>query len=262
MTFNETLMPLLRASNSLRKFLLHTNAIPLRLSRSVAQALKNLVDEEFATKNDDGSELDWKKKITKTTVQAIHKKLDEFETVFSMEAVGLNVYAVSQKAGYSTHTLVQRGEEVIPEEVRAHLSDYSQNEMREAGRCLVFNLPTAAGFHMLRAMESVLRESFDVLSGGAARPKTSQGGDAAMGTYIVEIEKHGAAKETLEVLRQIKNLHRNPHMHPDAVLTMHESIVLLGIVVSAISIMVDEMIKKKQAANVAASNPSTPPSTP
>ena len=44
---------------------------------------------------------------------------------------------------------------MIPQETRKNLDDAVIGDIREAGRCLVFDLPTAAGFHVLRAIELV-----------------------------------------------------------------------------------------------------------
>jgi hypothetical protein len=67
-----------------------------------------------------------------------------------------------------------------------------------------------------------------------------------MGNYIDALENvPNIDDKVLSVLRQIKNLHRNPIMHPEAVLDMEEALTLLGIVQSAITTMIS-VVKKEQ----------------
>jgi hypothetical protein len=65
-----------------------------------------------------------------------------------------------------------------------------------------------------------------------------------MGTYITDVEKEGADAKVVATLRQIKDLHRNPLMHPADVLNEPEAIILRGVVTSGIMAMVDEMKRK------------------
>lgn len=248
------------SQGAITKFIVETKDMPLVLSRQAARNLRDLLAktlDETKKPNDEGKhELDFEATLPKSKVDEIQRKLLEFETVFSMEAQNLDIYSVTQKAGYKTDTLVQRGEEVIPKEIRAYMAEYAQKELHEAGRCLAFNLPTAAGFHMMRSLESSLHDYWDVVSGGKTRPTLPNGNDAPMGVYITDVEKEKADAKVVGVLRQIKDLHRNPLMHPDAVLSMTEAMVLLGVVSSALMAMVEDM-KKKGATPVA---PSSPPS--
>ncbi len=83
-----------------------------------------------------------------------------------------------------------------------------------------------------------------------------------MGKYIEALEKvPNINDKVLSVLRQIKNLHRNPIMHPEATLDMDEALTLLGIVQSAITTMVG-FVKKVQLAAPPAALPSPPPPVP
>jgi len=62
-----------------------------------------------------------------------------------------------------------------------------------------------------------------------------------MGEYIKKVEAEGANPKIVGTRRQIKDLHRNPLMHPDAVLSEPDAIVLLGVVTSAITAMIEDM---------------------
>jgi hypothetical protein len=111
------------------------------------------------------------------------------------------------------------------------------SDMRAAGRCIAFDLGTAAGFHIMRATELVLRRYFDEVTGNAERPKTNNIGD-----YLrVLDDQDKGKKKTRATLRQIKDLHRNELIHPEVTLTLDEAIALLGIAQSAIVAMLQKM---------------------
>jgi len=167
--------------------------------------------------------------------------LRQFETVLNAELAQMDTYYVSQKGCYSTPHLILQAEIMFPHTIREFMPQESIEDVRQGGRCLAFELATASGFHFLRATESILHKYYDVISGGQSRPKSRN-----MGTYIDALEKvPGIDEKVLSVLRQIKNLHRNPIMHPEAVLDMEEALTLLGIVQSAITTMIS-VVKKQQ----------------
>jgi hypothetical protein len=169
--------------------------------------------------------------------------LRQFEAVLNAELSQMDTYYVSQKGCYSTNHLILQAEIMFPSTIRDFMSKEAIEDVRQGGRCLAFELATAAGFHFLRATESILHKYYDVISNGQPRPETRN-----MGKYIEALEKiSGVDDKVLAVLRQIKNLHRNPIMHPEAVLDMDEALVLLGIVQSAITTMIT-VVKKEQKA--------------
>lgn len=165
----------------------------------------------------------------------------KLENVLESQLSDLKTYMVSQTEWFSVSTLVEQGDELIPSSVRQIISDYAKHEMRQAGKCIAFNLPSAAGFHIIRALEDVLRKYYDEATGGKARPKNE-----SMGVLIAELEKEqNSNKVILAALKQIKDLHRNPYIH-DVVLTMKEVVVLLGIVQSAIAAIGRELIEAEE----------------
>ena len=92
------------------------------------------------------------------------------------------------------------------------------NDMREAARALAFEIPTAVGFHLYRAIEAIVREYFPLV--GLSR---SQIRNPSLGTYVQIL--NGTHKkihitpinEKITVLLDhiVKN-YRNPIMHPDS----------------------------------------------
>ena len=83
-------------------------------------------------------------------------KAKDFETVLAAELQTLATYHASQKGIYSTPDLIERAENTLPESVRNKLPFDVVSDLRESGKCLAFDTATASGFHVLRAVESVL----------------------------------------------------------------------------------------------------------
>ena len=160
----------------------------------------------------------------------------EFETVFSAELQALTAYVVSQKGIFSTPDLVERAEHILPEAVRKLLPSQAMTDLRQAGRCLAFDLPTAAGFHLLRATEAVIRAYYTVV---VKRPPTPLSRN--WGPYIRILRRHDADPKILAVLEHIRALYRNPIIQPDAVLSLEEVTTLFGLVQSAILAMARDM---------------------
>ena len=69
-----------------------------------------------------------------------------FNTVLSSELTDIHTYYVSQVLGYSTDTLVSNAISLFPEEVRSRLPQRAISDIREAGRCLAFDVPPPQRF--------------------------------------------------------------------------------------------------------------------
>jgi hypothetical protein len=217
------------AEQAVEKFVVESQDIALKLSRQAAEKLSGQCAVISSA-----TQTEWDKPVQKHELTSLHHALTEFEAVFSNETQGLDVFSIKQKQAYSMTTLIERGEDVLPESIQWAISEFTRNEIREGTKCIAFDLPTAAGFHLLRGLESALRDYYDYLSAYTERPKNKHGKDVPMGDYVSAIEKLGAHEKVVSVLRQIKTLHRDPHMHPEALFDMDGAIMLLGIVTSAI----------------------------
>ena len=113
-------------------------------------------------------------------------------------------------------------------------------DIREAGKCLAFDLGTAAGFHIARAVESVVLQYLNILCPQALENLSD--GDKNLGKYVGLARKHGADEKVCASLDQFRLLHRNPLMHPDESIDVEEAMILLAIASSAIfGIMLDIM---------------------
>lgn len=171
-------------------------------------------------------------------------KLDAFKHVFEVECRDVDVYSVGQISIYKTSTLVSAGSEILPPEVRSAIPRESLKEFDNAGRCLAFDLPTACGFHALRALELVMDsylQAFDVATNSMR----------SWNDYIMAAKKladdKGAVKrpspKVAAMLDRMRELDRNPLMHPRDTLDEVSANMLLNLC----AITAVEMVKDMKA---------------
>ncbi len=169
-------------------------------------------------------ETDKDKEIGWYSAYQISSGLTAFETVLAAELGLADMFLVSKKRGYDTFDLIEDGEVLFPDDLLKKVPE-TELDIKQGARCLAFELPTAAGFHFHRANESVLHRYYDASTGGKPRPSGRNIGD-----YIAELKKYKAGDAVvLSALKDLKDLHRNPLIHPEHTLeNVDEAIALLG----------------------------------
>jgi hypothetical protein len=174
--------------------------------------------------------------ITHIEAYNVKTAVQEFETVLRNEMAVSDCYFVTRKGGYDTSVLIANAEKCFPSELATKVPR-AIVDIREAGKCLAFELNTASGFHILRATESVVRSYWDNVSKGKPHPRPK-----TLGRYLGEMEKKDfGSKKARAALKQITDLHRNPLMHPEETLSLEDAVGLFGICQSAISAMLKEI---------------------
>jgi hypothetical protein len=172
-------------------------------------------------------------------VNKINAELTRFETVLQADFARRDMFAVSKKGIFSTTDLVENAEAMLPKAIQEKIPE-AVKDMHSAGRCIAFELATAAGFHIFRAVEAVGREYVTIVRGA---PPTDKEKNLGLGGYKKILEDHGADPRVINALDQLRKLHRNPTMHPEITLTTDEVISTLGLAQSVIQAMVADMEK-------------------
>ena len=139
--------------------------MPLGVSRASANKLLTevsaLLDVHCSVLNEQGQrQLAWPKDdaddIPPYQWGWIRNCLATFETVFSEEMREAAAYFVPKRGIYSTPDLVDAADQTFPKDIRPFIPQKTCQDWRSAGRCLAFNLLTASGFHVARAVEGTL----------------------------------------------------------------------------------------------------------
>ena len=164
-------------------------------------------------------------------------KFSRFEAVLEAELQSIGGYIVTQKSGFDTAAMVENGQVFFNKELESKVPE-AIPDVRQAMRCIAFELPTAAGFHLHRANESVLRKFWDSVTNGKERPSNGN-----MGVYLSALRDAGAGKKsTLSQLQSLKDFHRNPLMHPEQSLeTVDAAIDLMAAIRCSVGYMLDEI---------------------
>jgi hypothetical protein len=180
------------------------------------------------------TERDWEAEYTHVDRAQILRLSSQFDTVLQSELSVADAYFVVPKPGLDTLSLVSQGEVLFPLSLPMKVPG-AVADLREAGKCIAFELCTASGFHLMRAVETVLRRYWEVVTGNAAKPKQRN-----IGTYLRGFKALGCGDEKIiGALQQLKDLHRNVIIHTDEALTLDKAISLLGMARSVVDAMLD-----------------------
>jgi hypothetical protein len=176
------------------------------------------------------------KKVSSWEIVSLQQQYSQYKAALTGELAIIDAYFVTQKGGFDTTSLLMFGENLFPSDLSSKVPE-ALLDVREAGKCLAYDLPTSAAFHIFRAVESVIRKYHAHVTGGNSPPKQRN-----MGVYIKSlIASGGGTPKVIAALQQMKDLHRNPVSHPEAILTQEEALSIFGIARSVITPMLAEL---------------------
>jgi hypothetical protein len=145
---------------------------------------------------------------------ALRAALSAFWHAFQVDCRDFQAYSVQDIPGLNVSDLLTRARVRIHESVRSSVPVDALEEMDLAGRCWAYECHTATGFHALRAIEVVIEHY--VRACGGTKPEYKSWHD-----FIDALEKleNGAgkvkpSKKVKARLKDLKDLDRNPLMHP------------------------------------------------
>ena len=216
---------------------------PLRISRDPAtrlfQALSQIVPDDLLKLDAGGGDEEWKK-VSPYAFQ-IRQAATDLETVLAAELNNFDTYFVSQKGSFSTPDLIEHAEIMLPDATRNHLNATAIDDFRQAGRCLAFNLGTAASFHIARATEAVIRSYYALVLGNLPAVRVRN-----WGAYYKHLSTNQrTSKKVLGWLDHIRQEYRNPVLHPEEIVTPDAAMVFINACCSLIIMMAAEMVRLK-----------------
>jgi hypothetical protein len=217
----------------IKKFLHETDGIPLPESRAAASRLLTILTEFHR------QPIDPKRAITSDEAIALFFATNEFLEAFDREHRNIDVFTVTPKGLYDTRLLAEKTEEKFPENVRKHFSKTMLYDLRQAGRCLAFDVPTACAFHIFRLTEALTLLYYERL---AKQPWTLTGRD--LGKYIEQLNKlPGVNTDATRRLDEIRKFERNPTIHPEHIVALERAPILFELCTGAIFVMGEEIEK-------------------
>jgi hypothetical protein len=168
-------------------------------------------------------------------ITEVREAAKEFETVLRNECMVMDTYFISKKGAYSTKDLVENAHFQIPEPSRSALSEQSRFDFDQAGKCMAFDVPTAAAFHLLRGTEAIIRQYYELIVPGS---KKSSNKMRNWGAYIRLMKNHEGDAAVLSLLDHMRDVYRNPVTHPEENYSDERVQVLFGLCVSAVVLLV------------------------
>jgi hypothetical protein len=155
--------------------------------------------------------------------------------VLAAELHSMDTYFVSQIGCYKTCDLIERAHTAFPESVQKVLPEQAKTDFDQAGKCIAYGVSTAAGFHLLRGTEMIIRKYYETLTGKAPKPQMRN-----WGAYHQVLTKAGAAAKITDLIDHVRLVYRNPVLHPEENLSIEQTLVLFGVCVSAVTLMTEE----------------------
>lgn len=172
-------------------------------------------------------------KLTKEQSDKLRKLIFELRKTMEAELKLISAYTISPKR-LDIEKLTDDAGSLFAPGVFLSLTDVAKYDLGEAGRCIAFERPTAAAFHLMRATEEVLR-GYYCFYVRRDRMKTM-----LWYPMVQALQKHRRAKANDVLHRQLDNIRmsfRNPTQHPDKVYDIQEAQDLFGLCVDVINRM-------------------------
>jgi hypothetical protein len=217
------------------EYLINGDAIPIPKTKEAARSLLKSIHTLLA--GDDVGKQRYDEYLNAYFIGPIKDDINTFQFALSEELKDASAFFIEVEGNLSTEKLIRGAHYGYPEHVNEVISQQAKDEIDESGRCVVFERPTAAGFHILRAVELIIKQYLAKIPGFIMPPLNRQN----WGEYIRCLKDNGASKEVTDTLQGIKDNHRNPLMHPDDTLTQHEAVSLFSICQSMVEALIKDM---------------------
>ena len=175
-----------------------------RASRVLSNFAATLPDAEGATLSPEQSAL-------------LTKIIARLRNTLDAEIEGFEAYIVTPKR-LDVAKLLNDTPSLLAPGVHGKIPVIAQFDLAEAGKCMAFERPTAAAFHVLRATESVLVAFYEAI----VRQKRV---DRMWGPMVIDLKKRRKAKLYEVLLNNLDNIRRsfrNPTQHPELTYDIHE----------------------------------------
>lgn len=204
----------------------------LKDSRDAAQEFQQRIEEIY-----NPARMQAKNAVTEQECKGLFSAKEKFEQCFEREAKSLMVFTVTPKGTYDAHVLIENPQEDFPPRLVAELPARFIADLKEAARCLVFDIPVGCAFHVCRATESLMLAYYEKL----AKQKWPLTNSRDWNTYIQHLDKHKAPANITARLHEIRKMDRNPTIHPEHDVSLEEAQVLYRLGSGVNYYMADEM---------------------
>lgn len=224
-------------------FLAATNDISLPSSRDAAEGIHKLIKEHTNRLKPHVKEPDYNEELGDYFVKRLKEEIEAFELLFERESRRISVFIVRPKGLYDTEKLIEAAEKRFPQNLLDVMPQSVIDDLREAGKCFAFDLPTACAFHVCRATEGLMRTYYKRLTGNdwpppALPPKKPMGKNWAV--LVDQLRVEGASAKVIQRLGEIRE-DRNSFAHPDVTVPQQEAPTVFDLCTGAMFLMAQEI---------------------
>jgi hypothetical protein len=211
---------------NLTEFFKKLDELNLRVTKRASYKVAQLRDDLSALPDDS--------KLTPEHARNLSIAMTELRETLNAELTGMEAFIISPKR-IDTEKLEKDLPSLFAPSVFIALPDMAKYDFTEAAKCIIFEVPTAAGFHLMRATECVLRDFYcHFIKRDRCHP-------LLWGPMVQGLQSHRIAKRHDVILRNLDNIRlsfRNPTQHPDKIYDIHEVQDLWGLSVDVVNRMI------------------------
>lgn len=170
--------------------------------------------------------------LTAEEAARLRNIVGDIQEVLSAELEGKVVFVVTDKR-IDVKKLLSDMPALMAPDVFRSLPEIAQKDFTEAGRCIPFEFPTAAAFHLLRGTEAVLRHFY------CSIVKRGRVNNLLWGPMVDHLRRRRRRLPVplLDNLNNIRRSFRNPTQHPDKTYDIEEVQDLFGLCVDVVNRM-------------------------
>lgn len=169
--------------------------------------------------------------LTADEANELNEIMRDLEKTLGAESQGNIAFIVTDKR-IDVNKLLSNISSLMAPNVFNSLPNIASYDFGEAGKCIAFERPTAAAFHLLRGTEAVLRHFYcSIVKRGHVK--------LLWKNMIEHLErrKKSPPKELLRNLDNIRDSYRNPTQHPDKIYDIQEVQDLFGLCIDVVNRM-------------------------
>lgn len=202
-------------------------------SLELSVSLETLAAERLSKLRNELKESDPTATFTAQQSRTLHREIDNLRLTLEAELRGIEAFVISPKR-LDVKKILGDVPALFAPNVFESLSSVAQYDITEAARCIAFERPTAAAFHLMRATEDVLRDLY------RHHIKRDRCDPLLWYPMVQGLQQHRKAKTYTALLRNLDNIRlsfRNPTQHPDKIYDIHEAQDLWGLCADVINRM-------------------------
>lgn len=178
--------------------------------------------------------------LTIEQARELRRIMEQISTTLLAEIQGYYAYRVTPKR-IDVEKLINDVTSLFSPGVFNRLTEIAQYDFNEGGKCIAFERPTAAAFHILRGTESTLRDFYCRL---VLRSRVRR---LLWKPMIEDLRAHQKTRLYEKLYSHLDNIRyedRNPTQHPEKIWDIHEVQNLWAICTEAVEQMTAILIEK------------------